>query len=129
MRNEMMHRNNHIENPIWNTRVKNVVLGTKLHQFGGENRSVDIETDAILQQVVGEIQGIVMQVDEKLPQFVGEFDKIKKDTLVEWALADIHKPIGMAGYELHNILPKELVSSLPTPQELEQQLELMDKKE
>lgn len=96
---------------------------------------VELKTVKFIPEFAGKLNFYVTAVDRLLKQDDDKptigllICKTKKDTLVEWALADIHKPIGVAGYELHNILPKELVSSLPTPQELEQQLELMDKKE
>lgn len=95
---------------------------------------VELKTVKFIPEFAGKLNFYVTAVDRLLKQDDDKptigllICKTKKDTLVEWALADIHKPIGVAGYELHNILPKELVPSLPTPQELERQLELMDKK-
>ena len=94
---------------------------------------VELKTVKFIPEFAGKLNFYVTAVDRLLKQDDDKptigllICKTKKDTLVEWALTDIHKPIGVAGYELHNILPKELVSSLPTPQELEKQLELMDK--
>ncbi len=46
-----------------------------------------------------------------------------KDRLfAEYALRDIHKPIGLAEYELTRALPQELASSLPSIAELEAEL-------
>ena len=43
-----------------------------------------------------------------------------KDNLeVEFALRDINKPIGVSQFELTNILPENLKSSLPTIDEIE----------
>ena len=41
----------------------------------------------------------------------------------EYALRDIHKPIGVADYELTRALPKELASSLPSIEDLEAEME------
>lgn len=51
--------------------------------------------------------------------------KTKKNFTVEYALRDINKPIGVAGYETKIIksLPKDLKSSLPTIEEIEAELE------
>lgn len=51
--------------------------------------------------------------------------KTKSSIAVEYALRDIHKPIGVADYETHimNKLPKNLKSSLPTIEEIENELE------
>lgn len=93
---------------------------------------VELKTVKFIPEFAGKLNFYVTAVDRLLKQDDDKptigllICKTKKDTLVEWALADIHKPIGVAGYELHNILPKELISLLPTPQELEKQLKLID---
>ena len=42
--------------------------------------------------------------------------------MAEYALRDIHKPIGVADYELTRALPERLVSSLPSIEDLEAEL-------
>jgi hypothetical protein len=42
--------------------------------------------------------------------------------LAEYALRDIHKPIGIADYELTRMLPATLASSLPSIESLEAEL-------
>lgn len=49
--------------------------------------------------------------------------KSKNDTVVEYALRDIHKPIGVSEYTLTKILPESFQSSLPTIAEIEAELE------
>lgn len=47
----------------------------------------------------------------------------KKDKLVvEYALSDIHKPIGVSEYQLTQALPENLKSSLPSIEEIEREL-------
>ncbi|MFH1287556.1 MAG: PDDEXK nuclease domain-containing protein [bacterium] len=46
----------------------------------------------------------------------------KDRVLAEYALRDIHKPIGVSDYELTRALPDQLKSSLPTVEEIEQEL-------
>lgn len=46
-------------------------------------------------------------------------DRIK----AEYALRDIHKPIGISDYELGQALPKDFRGSLPTVEEIEKELE------
>ena len=41
---------------------------------------------------------------------------------MEWAFNGINKPLGVAAYEINNIIPKEIVSKLPTIEEVEQGL-------
>jgi hypothetical protein len=48
----------------------------------------------------------------------------KKDKLVaEYALSDIHKPIGVSEYQLTQSLPDNLKRSLPSIEEIERELE------
>jgi len=48
----------------------------------------------------------------------------KKDKLVaEYALSDIHKPIGVSEYQLTHSLPDNLKPSLPSIEEIEKELE------
>ena len=50
-----------------------------------------------------------------------------KDNLeVEYALQDIHKPMGVSEFKLAKLLPKKLRSSLPSIKELEEELRRMD---
>jgi predicted nuclease of restriction endonuclease-like (RecB) superfamily len=50
-----------------------------------------------------------------------------KDNLeVEYALQDIHKPIGVSEFTLDKVLPDNLKSSLPSIEELEEELRRMD---
>ncbi len=48
----------------------------------------------------------------------------KERILAEYALRDIHKPIGISDYELTRALPENLKSSLPTVEEIEAELSL-----
>ncbi len=48
--------------------------------------------------------------------------KSKDNIVVEYALKDIKKPLGVSEYELTEILPKEFKSSLPSIAEIEQEL-------
>ena len=47
----------------------------------------------------------------------------KDRILAEYALRDIHKPIGISDYELTRSLPENLKSSLPTIEEIETELQ------
>jgi predicted nuclease of restriction endonuclease-like (RecB) superfamily len=48
--------------------------------------------------------------------------KSKNRVMAEYALRDIHKPIGVANLELTRLLPEELTTSLPTIEALEAEL-------
>ncbi|WP_346294317.1 PDDEXK nuclease domain-containing protein [Sphaerothrix gracilis] len=47
----------------------------------------------------------------------------KRKTTVEFALQDVQKPIGVSTYRLQHDLPEALQKSLPTPEQLEMELE------
>jgi predicted nuclease of restriction endonuclease-like (RecB) superfamily len=49
--------------------------------------------------------------------------KSKNDTVVEYALKDVHKPIGVSEYSITRSLPDEFKSSLPSIEEIEAELE------
>ena len=49
--------------------------------------------------------------------------KSKNDLVIEYALKDINKPLGISQYELTEILPKEYKSSLPSIEEIEAQFQ------
>ncbi len=49
--------------------------------------------------------------------------KSKNDIVVEYALKDINKPLGISEYELMETLPKEYKSSLPTLEQIEEQFD------
>lgn len=53
----------------------------------------------------------------------------KDRIMAEYALRDVHKPIGISDYELGRALPKDIKSSLPSIEELENKLsqELQEK--
>ncbi|SFV66830.1 FIG074102: hypothetical protein [hydrothermal vent metagenome] len=54
--------------------------------------------------------------------------KSKNSTIVEYALKDINKPIGISDYQLSNILPKEFKSTLPSIEEIEEELKSLEEK-
>ncbi len=49
--------------------------------------------------------------------------KSKNDTVVEYALKDINKPIGVSEYQLTQILPENFKSSLPSIEQIEAEFE------
>ncbi len=52
--------------------------------------------------------------------------KDKKDVLVEYALKDMSKPIGVSEFRLTEAIPEELKSNLPTIEEFEKELRELD---
>lgn len=52
--------------------------------------------------------------------------KEKKRTIVEYALKHIGNPIGVASYEIRNTLPENLKNLLPSPDEIEKRISILD---
>ena len=80
-------------------------------------------------EFVGKMQFYLAALDEKVRQ-EGENPSIgiilckeKKRTIVEYALRDARKPIGVATYRILNKLPKELQGQLPSPEQISALLE------
>lgn len=53
--------------------------------------------------------------------------KSKDKTIVEYALKDTNKPIGISTYKISKSLPKSLKKYLPTPDEIIKRLEIIEK--
>lgn len=70
------------------------------------------------------VDDLVRQPDDK-PTIGILLCKTKDNIVAEYALRDINKPIGIAGYEaeITKRLPKELKSTLPSVEEIEAELE------
>ncbi len=52
--------------------------------------------------------------------------KSKNDTVVEYSLKDVHKPIGVSEYIITKNLPDEFRSSMPSIEEIEAELSGVD---
>lgn len=74
---------------------------------------------------VSAVDGI-LKTEEDNPTIGILICKSKNDTVVEYALKDIHKPIGVSEYIITRNLPEELKSSLPSIEEIEAELEGTD---
>jgi RecB family endonuclease NucS len=76
----------------------------------------------------GKLNFYIKAVDETLRQegdnpTIGILLCKKKDrVVVEYALSDIHKPMGVSEYQLTQALPENLKSSLPSIEEIEAKL-------
>ncbi len=86
---------------------------------------------AILQQAVAKLQQPKNKDVLKVPQAVGQLSinehpvivqRLVSQILAEYALRDVHKPIGVSEYELTRALPDNLKSSLPSIEEIEAEL-------
>ncbi len=98
---------------------------TRLHcHIVIELKVVDFEPEH-----AGKLNFYIKAVDEQLrskgdqPTIGILLCKNKDKVVAEYALSDIHKPIGVSEYKLTRALPDELKSSLPTIEQIEAQLE------
>ncbi len=79
-------------------------------------------------EYAGKLNFYIKGVDEQIRQTEDKptigilLCKIKDKVVVEYALSDINKPIGVSEYELTQALPDELKSSLPTIEQIEIEL-------
>jgi len=97
----------------------------KLHSYV----VIELKTGKFKPEYTGKLNFYISAVDDLLK---GENDnstigllicKEKKKTIVEYALKDISKPIGISEYRLTKILPDEYKSTLPTIEEIEREIE------
>lgn len=119
-------------------------------EVDGEQFSIDL---LLFHRVLKSLIAVDLKIGKFIPEFAGKMqfylsvlnDKVKlsdenpsigiiicKDknrTIVEYALKDINKPIGVATYKIRKTLPAELKGYIPSPKEIEKRLEFLIKKE
>lgn len=89
---------------------------------------VELKTVKFKPEFAGKLNFYISAVDEILkaeqdnPTIGILICKSKKDTVVEYALRNINKPIGVSEYTITQNLPEELKSSLPSIEEIEAEL-------
>ncbi len=89
---------------------------------------VDLKKGDFKPEYAGKMNFYCSAVDDLLrhPQDASTIGLIlcqtKDRILAEYALRDIHKPIGVADYEFTRALPPELASSLPSIESIEAEL-------
>lgn len=92
---------------------------------------IDLKTVEFEPEFSGKMNFYVSAVDDLLrspldhPTIGMILCKTQDRTIVEYALRDVNKPIGISTYELKNTLPETLRGNLPTIEELETQLNLV----
>jgi RecB family endonuclease NucS len=89
---------------------------------------VELKTVKFKPEFVGQLNFYVSAVDGVLKSEADNATigilicKSKNDTVVEYALKGIHKPIGVSEYSIARNLPDELKSSLPSIEAIEAEL-------
>ena len=93
---------------------------------------VELKTTKFKPEFAGQLNFYVSAVDGELksqndnPTIGILICKSKNNTVVEYALQNIATPIGVSEYELVHALPKEFKSSLPSIEEIEEELRGME---
>ena len=89
---------------------------------------VELKTGDFEPAYAGQLNFYIKAVDSQLrkdddhPTIGLLLCKSREKLVAEYALSDIHKPIGVSEYKLTHSLPKKLKSSLPTIKEIEKEL-------
>ena len=97
---------------------------TRLHSY----IVVELKKTEFEPEYAGKLNFYIKAVDEQFRQKGDEptigllLVKSKDKVVAEYALSDIHKPIGISEYRLTTVLPDKLKSSLPTIEEIEAEL-------
>jgi predicted nuclease of restriction endonuclease-like (RecB) superfamily len=91
--------------------------------------AVELKIGEFEPEFVGKMQFYLAALDEKVrqedenPSIGIILCKEKRRTVVEYALRDARKPIGVATYRIFKRLPRELRSQLPSPEQIAALLE------
>lgn len=94
--------------------------------------ALELKVGEFLPEFVGKMQFYLVALDElvRLPDENPSIGIIlcrhRRKTIVEYALRESNKPIGVAQYRIVAKLPRELKGQLPSPAQIEQLLEEMD---
>jgi len=90
---------------------------------------VELKTKKFKPEFVGKLNFYISVVDDLLkaaqdsPSIGILICKSKNDTVVEYALRDVNKPMGVSEYIITKNLPSELKSSLPSIEEIEAEVD------
>lgn len=93
---------------------------------------IDLKISEFQPEFVGKMNFYLSAVDEQLrhaddqPSIGIILCKTKNKVIVEYALRDTSKPMGVSTYQLTESLPKQLKGSLPSVEELEAELSDVD---
>lgn len=93
---------------------------------------VELKTTDFEPEHAGKLNFYLKAVDEQLRQSTDEATigillcKGKDKLVAEYALSDIHKPMGVSEYQLTQALPDNLKSSLPSIEEIEAEIQTLN---
>lgn len=120
-------------------------MGNQYHiNVGGEDFYIDL---VLYHRSLKSLVAIELKIGEFKPEYVGQLQfyltaldkqvklehenpsigiiicKSKNRTVVEYALNDSNKPIGVATYQISDVLPEKMKEFLPSPEEIEKRLD------
>lgn len=123
-------------------------MGSQYHlNVGGTDFYIDL---LLYHRTLNSLVAIELKIGEFKPEFVGQLQfyltaldkqvklehenpsigiiicKSKNRTVVEYALNDSYKPIGIATYQIINTLPEKMKDLLPSPEEIENRLKNLE---
>ena len=93
---------------------------------------MELKTTPFKPEYAGKLNFYLSVVDDKLrhptdnPSIGILLCKSKNKVVVEYAIRDINKPMGVAEYRLGEALPEHLRSTLPTVEQLEAELQRLE---
>ena len=93
---------------------------------------LELKVTAFQPEYAGKLNFYLSAVDDQLRDALDQptigilICKDKNKTVAEYALRDIHKPIGVSEHQLTQSLPDDLKSSLPSIEEIERELTSLD---
>jgi len=93
---------------------------------------IELKVTSFQPEYAGKLNFYLSVVDDQLRSDLDQptigilICKDKNKTVAEYALRDIHKPIGVSEYQLTQSLPNDLKSSLPSIEEIERELASLD---
>ncbi len=91
--------------------------------------AVELKIGKFLPEYVGKMQFYLAALDDKVklpdenPSIGIILCKFKNKTIVEYALKESNKPIGVASYQIVSNVPQELQHQLPAPEQVAKLLE------
>ena len=120
-------------------------MGSQYHlNVGGDDFYIDL---LLYHRSLKSLIAIELKIGEFKPEFVGQLQfyltaldkqvkmehenpsigiiicKSKNRTVVEYALSDSDKPIGVSTYQIRDTLPEQMKNLLPSPEEIKKRLE------
>lgn len=101
---------------------------TKLHCY----IAIELKNKKFIPEYVGKMNYYLSALDDILkgnndnPSIGIMLVRNKNKLNVEYALRDVNKPIGVSSYELQEYLPKNILESLPTEEELNLHIDMED---